>query len=296
MKRLVVVAGIAAVVVAVAWLLLDRRESPRPLSVPGRIESPPEQSSRPTIQAITPRGVADDEPAPPATRTVPTDVRPGLIRGRVTFANAPEMMPSQIDMGSRARECDTERRAIAYEYYVVGPNNAAANVLVYVRSGPAARVRTPVPTGEVVLELTHCRYSPHVVGMRAGQAVRFNTTGSAVHNIHLRSERNGDWNTTMFPNSSLLAGEGPTQKITNAEFPPIALGCDIHPWMRAFVGVFTHDFFRVTTEDGTYELVGLPPGDYEIEAWHERAKGDPQTVTIASAEAKELDFVLKFID
>jgi plastocyanin len=299
-KRLAVAAGLIVLVGAVGWLLLDWRESPRPLSVAGRSGSLTDQSSRPAVRAIVPRGASDDEPATSARTTVPTEVHrvvvPGVIRGKVTFANAPESMPQQIDMGSRARECGTEGKPVAYEYYVVGADNAAGNVLVYVRSGPATQVKTPVPTADLVFELRNCMYAPHVVGMRAGQAVRFNTSGAVHHNIHLRSQRNGDWNTTMFPNSSLLAGEGHTQRITNPEFPPIALSCDIHTWMRAFVGVFTHDYFRVTREDGAYELAGLPPGDYEIEAWHERAKADPQTVTIASAETKELNFVLKFID
>ena len=53
--------------------------------------------------------------------------------------------------------------------------------------------------------------------------------------------------------------------------------------MKGSVGVFSHPFFRITGPDGSFEMTGLPPGEYEIEAWHERfgtqsrkAKLDPK--------------------
>jgi len=46
--------------------------------------------------------------------------------------------------------------------------------------------------------------------------------------------------------------------------------CDLHPWMIGYVGIVPHPFFAVTGEDGLFELKGLPPGEYELEAWHEK--------------------------
>jgi plastocyanin len=217
----------------------------------------------------------------------------GVIKGKVTFANAPEKLPGPIDMGAKAAECATADKPKVDEYYVVGENNAAANVIVYVKSGPARNVKTPVPSTEVAIDQVNCMYTPRVIAMRAGQPVRFKSSDPTSHNIHLQSRLNGDWNETMQAKSSFLAGENKSQKIAAAELP-VSLKCDIHTWMRAYAGVFNHDYFRVTTKDGTYELNNLPPGDYEIEAWHERAKGKAQKVTVGPKETKSLDFSLKF--
>ena len=46
--------------------------------------------------------------------------------------------------------------------------------------------------------------------------------------------------------------------------------CDVHPWMGAYVGVMTNPFFAVTDEKGNYSIKGLPAGEYELEAWHEK--------------------------
>ena len=46
--------------------------------------------------------------------------------------------------------------------------------------------------------------------------------------------------------------------------------CDVHGWMTAYAGVFANPFFSVSGTDGKYKISGLPPGTYEIEAWHEK--------------------------
>jgi hypothetical protein len=48
------------------------------------------------------------------------------------------------------------------------------------------------------------------------------------------------------------------------------LKCEVHPWMSAYVGVFNSPFYAVTGDDGSFTLKGVPPGEYTVEAWHER--------------------------
>ena len=66
--------------------------------------------------------------------------------------------------------------------------------------------------------------------------------------------------------------------------------CDVHPWMSAYVGAFTHPFFSVTKADGKYTIPDLEPGTYEITAWHERLGTQTASVTVAASGAKTQDF------
>ena len=50
----------------------------------------------------------------------------------------------------------------------------------------------------------------------------------------------------------------------------IPVKCNVHPWMRSYIGVVGHPFFAVTGDDGTFTIKGLPPGTYTLEAWHEK--------------------------
>jgi hypothetical protein len=69
--------------------------------------------------------------------------------------------------------------------------------------------------------------------------------------------------------------------------------CDVHGWMNAYVGVLDHPFFAVTDNEGKFDLKGLPPGTYTIEAWHEKAGVTTQSVTIGPSESKDITFTLK---
>ena len=82
------------------------------------------------------------------------------------------------------------------------------------------------------------------------------------------------------------------KKFENPEVP-VRFKCDVHKWMGAYTGVFNHPFYAVTNDQGTFEIKNLPPGNYVIEAWHEKYGPQTQTVTITGAEPKTVDFNFK---
>jgi hypothetical protein len=63
--------------------------------------------------------------------------------------------------------------------------------------------------------------------------------------------------------------------------------------MHAYVGVVAHPFFAVTANGGHFEMKGLPPGTYTVEAWHAKAGTQTQQVTIGASEAKEIGFTFR---
>jgi hypothetical protein len=65
----------------------------------------------------------------------------------------------------------------------------------------------------------------------------------------------------------------------------VRLGCDVHPWMTAWVGVVEHPFFAVTDAEGRFEIAGVPAGSYTISAWHERLGTIERKVTVQKGMA-----------
>jgi hypothetical protein len=60
--------------------------------------------------------------------------------------------------------------------------------------------------------------------------------------------------------------------------------------MDAYAGVLSHPYFAVTASGGAFELKGLPPGTYTVEAWHEKLGTRTQSVTVGTKESKTVDF------
>jgi len=76
----------------------------------------------------------------------------------------------------------------------------------------------------------------------------------------------------------------------------VALGCNIHDWMLAYVYVMTTPYFAKTAADGKARLEGLAPGAYEARVWHPRLRGETEKtakpLTLAAGEPAQAAFVV----
>lgn len=78
----------------------------------------------------------------------------------------------------------------------------------------------------------------------------------------------------------------------------VALGCNIHDWMSAYIYVVDTPNFALTDAQGQAVLT-LPPGQYQLHTWHPRLKkpedNKGSTITIQAKQdaAIELAIVLK---
>ncbi len=160
---------------------------------------------------------------------------------------------------------------------------AVQNVFVYVKEGLEA-LSFEVPTAPVVISNRQCVYAPHVVGVQVGQPVELLNEDPTLHNVHSYAKALKTWNLGL-----PFQGMKQTKKFEAPEVM-VTLKCDVHPWMIGFVGVLPHPYFGVTDASGEFELKNLPPGDYVIEAWHEKLGAQSQKITIGPRETKEIQF------
>jgi len=191
-----------------------------------------------------------------------------------------------IDMSAEAACVQANPKPIAPPVVVLGEHDALANVVVYVKSGLGS-YRFDTPKDPAVLDQQACMYVPRVLAMMVNQPIEVKNADPTTHNVHPIPHENHPWN------RSIAAGEQPY--VTTFTQPELAIPivCNIHPWMRAYLFVFAHPYFDVTTTTGTFELKNLPPGTYTIEAWHERFGTQDVSLTIAPKESKAISFTFK---
>ena len=166
---------------------------------------------------------------------------------------------------------------------LVGDNNGLGNVFIYIKSG-LAKSDYPPPAQDAVIDQGGCNYTPHVIGVMAGQKVKFLNPDGTLHNVHAMCQVNAEFNSSMpdFRKEMEVTFDKP-------EFM-FQVRCDVHPWMQAWVAVMSHPFFAVTGPDGKFEIKGIPAGTYVIEAWHEKLAGRDATVTVTDNSVQKVDF------
>src|SRR5688572_15329984 len=207
----------------------------------------------------------------------------GPITGTVTFdGKAPALKPLSMDADPACAKKHTG--PVPSEMLVLGSGNTMGNVLVWVSKGLPAGKTWPAPKTAVTLDQKGCQYVPHVMGIMVGQPYRILNSDGVLHNIHTLPKVNPSFN----------KGMPATLKETTTTFTkPEAVfhvKCDVHPWMSAYVAVFTHPFFAVTGTDGKFSIPGLDPGTYEITAWHERLGTQTASITVGATDTKPQSF------
>jgi hypothetical protein len=126
-----------------------------------------------------------------------------------------------------------------------------------------------------------------MVAVMVAQPLRIRNSDDTLHNIHPRPVINKEFNIGQ-PRKGMEV----TKSFEKPELM-IPIGCDVHPWMRAYVSVLAHPFFAVTNEDGSYEIGSLPDGVYEIEAVHSQLKSATGKVSVKDGRTSRLDLSLK---
>ncbi len=206
----------------------------------------------------------------------------GSINGTVTLASAPPAS-HPIDMSASPACVQANPSPVVPPTVVTGEHGALANVVVYVKSG-LGNYKFDTPAEPAILAQKNCMYEPHVLALMTGQPFEIQNNDPTMHNVHPMPKHNRQWS------NSQPAGSAPLKStFAQPEFAMPVL-CNVHPWMRAFVFVFDHPYFAVTSKTGTFELKNLPPGNYTIEAWQENFGTRDQTVTIGPKESKAISF------
>lgn len=219
--------------------------------------------------------------APPPDAKRVDNAKSGAVDGRVLIEGAvPANVPVEMLADPFCSRAHPDGSTL--ERYVVN-NGGLENVFVYVKDGLGAYY-FDIPTEPVRLDQQGCRYTPHVMGIRAGQPLEIHNGDETLHNVNARAEINRGFNI-----GQSLKGRKDLRTFTAPEVM-IPFMCDVHKWMNAFVGVLNHPYFAVTKDGGRFELKNLPAGTYTIEAWHEKLGTQAQQVTIAEKESKDVTF------
>ena len=206
------------------------------------------------------------------------------ITGRVIVAGV--RPPDEVIRFDADPQCaaQTKGEIPREEAVLIGEGNGLQQVFVYVTQGLPPGPYSP-PATAVVLDQQKCRYVPRVLGVQVGQALTIRNSDPLLHTVRADAATNARFNV-----ATPLKGFEVTRTFGAAEVM-VPIKCDMHPWMRAYVGVLDHPFFAVTNSSGRFSVAGLPPGTFTLTAWHERLGTVTQEIAVQPNESHTLDFV-----
>ncbi len=132
----------------------------------------------------------------------------------------------------------------------------AAHCVVYLEGAPHAK---PLP--HAVIDQRDRRFIPHISVVTVGTEVSFPNNDTIFHNVF------ADYDAKRFDLGMYARGQ--TKHQTFPKPGLVALMCSVHPDMSAYIMVVDTPYYTVADAKGSFELNGVPPGDYNLRVWHE---------------------------
>jgi plastocyanin len=217
-----------------------------------------------------------------------TLVGSGTISGRVTLEGTP---PKELQLPLDAACTDSCKKKHGLELprftrTYVTKNGGVGDVLVTLVDVPPQPI--PAGAGELVINQRGCEYTPYVAACQVGQTIRVTNQDPLTHNIHTLPKVSGNKEV----NKSQAAESKPLEFVYDKPEEFLQFKCDVHPWMFTYVSVLNHPFYAVTSEDGHFEIKGLPDGKYKVKFKHRKAGEQIKEVEIKNGKAT-VDVVLR---
>jgi plastocyanin len=149
------------------------------------------------------------------------------------------------------------------------------DVLIFLE-GVRAEIPASVRERRVSVASRNKTFEPHVEVVPLGGSVSFPNHDEIMHNVFSLSKGN-KFDLGLYKN-------GAKKDFTFANPGLVRVYCNIHPQMSALLQVMENPFFAWTTPDGGFIIDGVPPGNYQLKAWHEEGETtQPLSVTEAGA-------------
>jgi plastocyanin len=127
----------------------------------------------------------------------------------------------------------------------------------------ASRVSPAVPSRPAQMIQKNKMFTPHVLAVPLGGSVSFPNLDPIFHNAF------SNFNGQIFDVGLYKPGSSRTVVFKRAGI--VRVFCNIHPQMSAVIAVLDTPYFAVSNKAGAFEIANVPPGEYQLHVFHERA-------------------------
>lgn len=162
-------------------------------------------------------------------------------------------------------------------------DKSGKEVVVYLEDLSDRAVESPVAS--VVMDQKGLVFVPHVLPVLQGTTVEFLNNDTVEHNIYLLSEKTGQGRDL----GTWQQGVSVSHRFTEKDV--VIVLCKLHLEMAAYVVVLDTPYFTTAiidekSQEATFRLTNIPPGEYFLKVWHKklRGKGGARKITVGKGE------------
>ncbi len=140
--------------------------------------------------------------------------------------------------------------------------------------------------------IERCRANKYVIGAKNGENIMVENTDPIQHEIAIYEIRNiysdQTSNRPVPPKSSQVRSIFARKDAEN-----FIIKCNLHPFLQTHAYLVQNPYYTVSDSEGIFSIENIPPGTYEVVAWHPFIAAQRGTITIPEKGEASLDFDFK---
>ena len=140
----------------------------------------------------------------------------------------------------------------------------------------------PSPAINQIVTQREKTFLPHVLAVPVGTSVQFRNDDRIYHNVFSIAKPN------EFDGG--IRATGATYVKTFSHPGIVQLLCNIHATMNAYVVVVDSPYYAKAQASGAFKIHGVPPGRYDVSAWHEAGSTiTHRTITVGAEGNRDVN-------
>ena len=217
----------------------------------------------------------------------------GTLKGRVTLSGqVPKARSFHLihapNIEFCARISDGKGHRLLFDF-TVSKNRGLKDTIIHL-----AKVEKGKPFSPKIqtFHIDRCRANQYVIGAKNGENLMVENTDPIQHEIATYEVRNiysdQTSNRPVPPKSSQVRSI-----FARKDAEKFIIKCNLHPFLQTHAYLVQNPYFTVSDSDGDFTIENIPPGTYEVVAWHPFIPTQRRTVTIPEKGEASLNFSFK---
>jgi tetratricopeptide (TPR) repeat protein len=230
----------------------------------------------------------------PADYTIVSVDDGGTLTGRVTFAGGQPRARSyhlihapNIEFCSRIS--DGKGHRLLWDFTVSQDSGLKDTVIAIV----GVKKGKPFTTKMQRFNIDRCHSDQYVIGIRNGENILVENKDPIRHEI-VTYEINSASYVKQKSNKAIIKQSSQVRSaFVNQDTDEFLIKCNLHPFLQTRGFMVDNPYYTISDADGNFTLKDIPPGTYDVLAWHPFVPTKKGTVTITAGGDSKLDFGFK---
>ena len=213
----------------------------------------------------------------------------GTIKGKTTLIGK---MPfpriyhlilfPNIDMCAEIDTDDEMNRVL--DDFKVSADGGFKDVVITLKHVEAGK---PFNKEPIMITSENCKFLPDVSIIRQDEEFKVDNLDAVMHNSQVYQKERG---------KILLNIPIPAEEVSNGKihfkkhYKIMQMICGMHEFMQSWGYRVQNPYYAKTPIDGNFKIKNIPPGEYEVTAWHYLMKRQTRKIKVATGKTIDLNF------